>query len=80
MATLALRRDQLKKFCRVAKIKNNKELAERMHIHWSNVYRTINGSVAPGPRFIAGLLEVFGIECFSDLFEVIPSDDNQDAA
>lgn len=81
VATIVLRKNQLAKFCRLAGIKTDKELATRMHVDPATIHRTVKGDAAPGHKFIAGALEVFGIECFADLFEVHPSDDEgKDAA
>ena len=77
MAKLALRQDQLAKFRRLSGIKTDLEFAKRIGVHRSQVSRVLSGDAAPGPRFIAGVVALFGVECFQDLFTVIP-DDNGD--
>ena len=79
MARLVVRHDQLSKFRRLSGIKTDAEFAERIGVHPSQVSRVLKGDAAPGTRFIAGVLELFGIECFQDLFAVEP-DDNGHAA
>lgn len=79
LATLALRPEGLQKIRKLAKITTDKELAARIGINQSNLSRVLSGKAAPGPRFIAGVIEAFGPEWFSDVFIVIP-DDTQDAA
>jgi transcriptional regulator with XRE-family HTH domain len=71
VATIRLRKDQLAKFRRLSGITTDDALATRMGVNAATVSRVLRGTAAPGERFIAGLLLVFGIECFPDLFEVI---------
>lgn len=79
VATIQLRDEQLTKFCRLAGIKTDDDLATRMKVNPATVSRTRGGKCAPGAKFIAGLLDVFGTECFVDLFVVAP-DEVEDAA
>lgn len=76
VARLALRRDQLAKFRRIAKdgLEVDAVFAERIGVNPGQVSRVLKGKSAPGTRFIAGCLELFGIECFADLFSVEPDD------
>lgn len=83
MATLRLRKDQLDRLRRVTRtvggeLLTDKELAARIGIHPSNLHRVLAGKAAPGTKFIAGLLDVFGIEWFADLFEILPGDEAAD--
>lgn len=75
LATLALRPEGLQKCRRLAGIEVDKDLAARMRIDGGQLSRVLLGKSAPGPRFIAGLLEVFGTEWFDDLFVVLPDDE-----
>ena len=79
MAQLRLRRDRLARFRKDAGITTDKDLAARIDMDPGQVSRILGGA-AFGPRFIAGVLDVFGIAFFEDLFEVCPDDDGGDAA
>ena len=74
LATLALKPAGLAKVRKLAGIDTDAELARRARIDPGNLSRVLCGKAAPGPKFIAGLLETFGTEWFSDLFEVLPSE------
>lgn len=75
LATLALRQDGLNKVRKLAKITTDKQLAELIDMDAATVSRVLTGKAAPGPKFIAGLIDTFGTEWFADLFEVVPEDD-----
>lgn len=77
MARIALRRDQLAKFRRIARngIEVDAAFAEKIGVNAGQVSRVLAGKSAPGTRFIAGCLELFGIECFADLFTLEPDED-----
>ena len=80
VAKLALRQDQLAKFRRLATLGGNDAIstdsgfAKLIGVHPSQASRVLSGKAAPGTRFIAGTLELFGVECFADLFTVEPDD------
>lgn len=78
MATLRLRKDKLASYRRLAGINTDLDLARRINMDPSSVSRVLKGSQEPGPRFIAGLVTVFGPELFPDLFEAI--EDTHEAA
>jgi len=80
VAKLILRRDQLAKLRKlVPGLDTDAALAERMGMTGGQVSRVLRGGT-PGPRFIAGLLDVFGIEFFQDLFAVVPDDNGNGEA
>jgi transcriptional regulator with XRE-family HTH domain len=80
VAKLALRRDQLAKFRRIkGGLDTDAQFAEQIGVNPGQVSRVLKGTSAPGTRFIAGCLDLFGVECFADLFSVEP-DDNGAAA
>lgn len=85
VAKIALRHDQLAKFRAMVAlggntaIKTDKGFAELIGVHPAQVSRVLKRNAAPGTRFIAGCLTLFGVENFSDLFSVIP-DDGEEAA
>ena len=80
MAKIVLRRQQLAKFRRlVPGLDVDQELARRMGMDPGQVSRVLRGA-SPGPKFIAGILDVFGIEFFQDLFAVVPDDDGNGEA
>lgn len=83
MATIDLKRDQLARFRRIAAVGDpaiqvDATFARRIGVHPGQVSRVLKGS-APGARFIAGCMQLFGPENFADLFVVHP-DDNGEAA
>lgn len=80
MATLRLRKDRLATYRRLAKIETDGKLAEQIGVHPATVSRILHGTQAPGPRFIAGLVVLFGTDLFADLFEVVTDDENGEAA
>lgn len=81
MARISLRSDQLLKFRRIAGqgLEVDATFARRIGMNPGQVSRILHGKSAIGTRFIAGCLELFGVECFADLFTVEP-DDNGAAA
>lgn len=76
LATLALKPDGLNKIRKLARIETDKQLAEMIGMDAATVSRVLTGKAAPGPKFIAGLIGAFGTEWFSDLFAVIPDDED----
>lgn len=81
MARISLRRDQLTKFRRIAGhgLDIDATFARRIGMDPGQVSRILRGAPV-GTKFIAGCLEVFGIECFGDLFSVEPEPDKGAAA
>lgn len=82
VAKLVLRRDRLAQFRRLknnGKMDSDSDFAKKIGLTPGQVSRVLRGD-APGPKFIAGVLELFGIEFFQDLFTVEPSDGNGNAA
>lgn len=75
LATLALRQDGLNKIRKLAGLTTDKDLADRIGVDAATVSRVLKGTQAPGPKFIAGLIEAFGKEWFADLFDVMPDDE-----
>jgi len=70
-STLSLRKDKLAAYRRLAGITTDQELARRIGMDPSSVSRILKGNQAPGARFIAGLVAIFGADLFPDLFEVV---------
>ena len=75
MATLELNQAGLAKIRRLSGLKLDHELAARIKVDPTTVSRVLTGKSAPGPRFIAGCIEAFGADCFTDLFRVVPDDE-----
>jgi hypothetical protein len=76
MADLILRVDQLENLrSRVPGLETDNAFAERIGLHPGQVSRVLNDESHRkfGKRFIAGVLDVFGIEFFADLFAIIPT-------
>ncbi|WP_433658085.1 helix-turn-helix domain-containing protein [Nocardia sp. CA-128927] len=78
VARLALKHEGLAKIRRLAKIEQDSRLAELMHIDPATISRVLRGKAAPGVRFIAGIVDVFGSEWFDEVFEVISETDDED--
>ena len=78
MAKLILRLDQLRKFrTLIPGMETDAAFAQRIGLHPAQVSRILQGkNQNPGPKFIAGVLDLFGVEFFSDLFAVVPDDDH----
>jgi transcriptional regulator with XRE-family HTH domain len=76
LATLELRPEGLAKIRKLARIETDKQLAELIGLHPAVVSRVLKKKAAPGPKFIAGVINAFGIEWFSDLFAVVPTDED----
>ena len=76
LATLALNPQGLAKIRRLTGTSKDREFAERIHVDPGTVSRVLTGKSAPGPKFIAGCVEAFGGDCFTDLFDVVPDDEN----
>lgn len=76
LATLALNKPGVAKIRRLAGLGLDHEFASAIHVDATTVSRVLTGKSAPGPRFIAGCVEAFGADCFTDLFVVVPDDEN----
>lgn len=76
LATLRLNPVGLAKIRRLTGTSLDREFAEKIHVDPGTVSRVLTGKSAPGPRFIAGCVEAFGGDCFTDLFDVIPDDES----
>ncbi|WP_276113054.1 helix-turn-helix transcriptional regulator [Gordonia sp. N1V] len=74
LATLRLNQPGLSKIRRLTGLDKDYAFAERIRVDSGTVSRVLTGKSAPGPRFIAGCIEAFGSDCFTDLFDVIPDD------
>lgn len=70
MATLKLREDKFNALRRLAGLTTDAKLADRLGVDATTVYRVLNGKTEMSARFIAGIVDIFGVELFSDLFEV----------
>lgn len=70
-ATLRLRHEQLAKYRRLADLKTDAALADRMKVDPGTVSRVLAGKQSPGPRFIAALVAAFPGMDLDDLFEVV---------
>lgn len=76
LATLRLNPVGLAKIRRLTGTSLDREFAEKIHVDPGTVSRVLTGKSAPGPRFIAGCVEAFGGDCFTDLFDVVPDDES----
>jgi hypothetical protein len=85
MPDLVLRVDRLENFrSQVPGLETQAAFAERIGLHPGQVSRIL-GADGDGPgtgfgrKFIAGVLELFGIQFFADLFAIVPDDHGVDA-
>jgi hypothetical protein len=69
--TLVLRIDELNAFRTAAGFVTDQQLAVAMRYNQGNLSRILAGKSKPGLRFVAGLLFVFGIDRFADLFALV---------
>ncbi|CAM3429435.1 helix-turn-helix domain-containing protein [Tsukamurella tyrosinosolvens] len=75
LATLRINPVGLAKIRRLTQTSLDREFAEKIRVDPGTVSRVLTGKAAPGPKFIAGCVEAFGSDCFTDLFDVVPDDD-----
>ena len=80
LATLALKAEGLAMLRDAAGIKTDSDLADRIGLDRAQVSRVLTGKSGPGPKFIAGLLDTFGIKWFTHLFAVVSDEDQERAA
>ena len=78
-ATIHLNHEKLAAYRRLADIKTDKDLAQRLGMDPASISRILNGTQAPGATFIASICDVFGKDLFADLFDVA-SDNPEEAA
>ncbi|GAA5229212.1 helix-turn-helix domain-containing protein [Arthrobacter cryoconiti] len=71
MAQLELRKDKLRQYRKLTKLDTDQQFATAIGVNAATVSRVLSGTSAPGARFIAGLVDVFGVELFGDLFNVL---------
>lgn len=74
LATLELNLPGVVKIRRLAGLEHDHQFASRIGVDPTTVSRVLGRKSAPGPRFIAGCIEAFGADCFTDLFVVVPDD------
>lgn len=55
-------------------ISTDAEFAARIGINPGQFSRVTTGKAAPGPGFISGVVRVFGLPWFYELFEIVPDD------
>lgn len=72
-ATLRLKTETLANYRRLAGLKTDAALAQRMGIDPGNLSRVLKGTQQPGPKFIAALCGAFEAR-LEELFEVVDAD------
>lgn len=80
LATLAINRTGFAKIRRLTGLDKDYEFAQRIQVDPGTLSRVLTGKSAPGPRFIAGCIEAFGGDCFTDLFDITPDEDSSEVA
>lgn len=71
VAKIVIRRDQIATFKRLAGLTTDDQLARAVGVHPTQFSRVLSGRSEPGNKFIAGMLDVFGVDAFSQIFEVV---------
>lgn len=72
MAKIKLRNDKLDELRTVLGIELDAELARRIGVYQSSLFRVVSGTRDPGNKFIAGLLTLAGGEhWFEKLFTIV---------
>jgi transcriptional regulator with XRE-family HTH domain len=71
MPDITVNRDGFDRMVRQLGIESDRELARRMSMDVSTVSRVRSGKAAPGRRFIAAALKLFGTGWFNALFQVV---------
>jgi len=81
MPDLVLRVDRLENFrSQVPGLETQAAFAERIGIHPGQVSRILAGpGTGFGRKFIAGVLDLFGIQFFADLFAIVPDNHGDEA-
>lgn len=74
MPTIILKPDRLLRAQERAGIPSLRQLAAAIHVAPGNLSLVMRGKAQPGNRFIAGVLDVFGMASFSELFEIGPDE------
>lgn len=72
-ATLRLKTETLANYRRLAGLKTDASLADKMRIDAGNLSRVLKGAQQPGPKFIAALCGAFEAS-LEELFEVVMDD------
>lgn len=57
----------------------DEQVARAAGIHPTQYSRVLSGRSEPGNKFIAGVLEVFGVDAFSRIFAIVSDDDGDEA-
>lgn len=73
MATLKLRPQARRKLRNLApQVATDTGLAKLLEVDRTTLHRITTGDTDPSSRFIAGVVNAFGPECFADLFKAVP--------
>lgn len=78
-AILRLKTEVLGNYRRLAGLKTDAALAQRMNIDPGNLSRVLQGKQQPGPKFIAALCAAFDAR-LEELFEVVDDGVTEDVA
>lgn len=75
-----IRRDQLFKMRRWKELDTDRAFAKALGMNPGQVSRILRDKSNIGTTFIEGCLRIWGIDAFTDLFELSPLEDGEDAA
>lgn len=68
---IRLRAEEFHRRAQKAGLTSDTDIAERLGMNRTTVWRVLDGSIAPGERFIAAVLAAFPRIRFAEVFEVI---------
>jgi transcriptional regulator with XRE-family HTH domain len=68
---IALRQGNFRNLLDHSDFQSNAAFARRAGITPGQLWRIMAGQSGPGISFIAGTLDIFGIDVFADLFEIV---------
>lgn len=77
---IRLRRTELDKMRRWKDLHTDSAFAEQLGMDPGQVSRILRGKSRPGLRFLEGCLRIWGIDAFSNLFELVDDDDGNGEA
>jgi transcriptional regulator with XRE-family HTH domain len=79
VAKIVVRRDKITDLKTRAGFTTDDQLARAVGVHPTQFSRVLSGRSEPGNKFIAGMLEVFGVAAFPEVFAVVSDDEGSDA-
>lgn len=75
VAKITVRRDRIDEAKIAAGFRTDDQFARAAGVHPTQLSRVMSGRSEPGNKFIAGMLEVFGVASFPQLFAIVSDDE-----